>query len=76
MLVKMYQLKLNYVDIVEEHYYDTESEALEILKDLLMYYNQYNTIEMAVVVRDIEQSCFEDISREVLYTIVNQRKEV
>ena len=69
----MYQLKLNYIDIVEEYYYETESEATEILKDLLMYYDQYATIEMAIVVRDIEQDFVDNVSREVLYTIVNKR---
>lgn len=73
MEIEMYQVKICYEDITEEHYYNNESEAIEVLKDLLMYYNQYEKIEVAIVTRDVEKSCFEDISRKPLYTIVNTR---
>ena len=60
-----YVLKLNYIDVVEEHFYDTHEEAVEILKDLLMYYSNYETVQVIKIVLGVPT---------ILYTIVNHQK--
>lgn len=73
--IKIYELAIFYGEddeVVEIHEYETHEELTNILRDLLMYYKEYNKMEIAIITK--EKDYDDNLESELLYTIVNERK--
>lgn len=74
-IVKMYELAIFYGeedDVIETHEYETHEELVNILKDLLAYYERYNRMEVAIITKDKDYN--DNLESELLYTIINNRE--
>lgn len=73
--VKMYELAIFYGEdneVVETHEYETHEQITDVLKDLLVYYERYNKMEIAIITKDKDYD--DNLESELLYTIVNERE--
>lgn len=73
--VKMYELAIFYGEddeVVETHEYETHEQITDVLKDLLVYYERYNKMEIAIITKDKDYN--DNLESELLYTIVNERE--
>ena len=73
--IKMYELAIFYGEddeVVETHEYETHEELTDVLKDLLMYYERYSKMEIAIITKDKDYD--DNLESELLYTIVNERE--
>jgi len=73
--VKMYELAIFYGEdneVIETHEYETHEQLTDVLKDLLVYYERYNKMEIAIITKDKDYD--DNLESELLYTIVNERE--
>ena len=73
--VKMYELAIFYGEdneVVETHEYETHEQLTDVLKDLLVYFERYNKMEIAIITKDKDYN--DNLESELLYTIVNERE--
>lgn len=73
--IKMYELAIFYGEddeIVEIQEYETHEELTNVLKDLLVYYERYSKMEIAIITKDKDYN--DNLESELLYIIVNERE--
>jgi len=78
-IVERYEIAIFYDEeecTIETHEYDTKEEMANILRDLLIYYENYTKMEISLIKVEIDDdnNSYDNLDCKPLFTITNTRE--